>query len=109
MKHRGNGRLGCSVMEKQCLKCRYRSNHSILFTMGTESKFMNPTQSTTLPVVAGQIPAVPLTLEGYATLHQMMRFRWTAWRSVALSDRREITAEASRLLSGMEAKADGQS
>jgi hydrogen peroxide-dependent heme synthase len=74
-----------------------------------QGKFMNPTQTATLPVAAGQIPAVPLTLEGYATLHQMMRFRWTAWRSVTENDRRQITAEASQLLSGMETKADGQS
>jgi hypothetical protein len=28
---------------------------------------MNPTHPATLPVAAGQLPAVPLTLEGYAT------------------------------------------
>jgi hydrogen peroxide-dependent heme synthase len=27
-----------------------------------------------------EIPEVPLTTEGYSVLHQMMRFRWTAWR-----------------------------
>jgi len=70
---------------------------------------MNPTHPTDLPVAAGQLPAVPLTLEGYATLHQMMRFRWTAWRSLAENTRREIAAEAASLLAGMEAKADGQS
>jgi chlorite dismutase len=70
---------------------------------------MNPTHSETVPVAAGQLPAVPLTLEGYAMLHQMMRFRWTAWRSVAENDRREIAAEAAQLLAKMEDKADGQS
>src|SRR5208337_5377 len=70
---------------------------------------MNPTHPETLPVAAGQLPAVPLTLEGYATLHQMMRFRWTAWRSTSDNARREIAAEATRLLAEMEGKADGQS
>jgi hydrogen peroxide-dependent heme synthase len=51
------------------------------------------------PGCAAQLPAVPLTLEGYATLHQMMRFRWTAWRSTLAEDaRREIAAEAATVL-----------
>ena len=70
---------------------------------------MNPTHPPTFPVAAGQLPAVPLTLEGYATLHQMLRFRWTAWRGLSESARREIAAEASRVLSEMEEKTDGQS
>ena len=70
---------------------------------------MNPTDPATFPVAAGQLPAVPLTLEGYATLHQMMRFRWSAWRSLPEKDRREIAAEAAQLLAQMEAKTDGQS
>jgi chlorite dismutase len=70
---------------------------------------MNPTHSATLPIAADQLPAVPLTLEGYATLHQMMRFRWTAWRALAERDRRDIASEASRVLGEMEARAEGQS
>jgi chlorite dismutase len=70
---------------------------------------MNPTHPATLPVAAGQLPAVPLTIEGYATLHQMMRFRWTAWRALAGNARSEIVAEATTLLAAMEAKPDGQS
>src|SRR5580704_3208994 len=54
------------------------------------NKSMNPTHPATLPVAAGQLPAVPLTVEGYATLHQMMRFRRTAWRALPEKDRREI-------------------
>src|SRR6266851_1443011 len=76
-------------------------------------KSMNPTHPATLPIAPGQLPAVPLTLEGYATLHQMMRFRWTAWRSTAENARREIAAEAANLLAEMEAesteKSGGQS
>jgi len=70
---------------------------------------MNPTHPPTLSVAAAQLPAVPLTLEGFATLHQMMRFRWTAWRALAENDRREIAAEAAKLLGAMESKSDGQS
>jgi len=70
---------------------------------------MNPKHTATQPVGAGQLPAVPLTLEGYATLHQMMRFRWTAWRATSDNARRDISSEAARLLSKMEAKTDGQS
>jgi hydrogen peroxide-dependent heme synthase len=32
--------------------------------------------------VATDLPAVPLTLEGYSVLHQMFRFRWTEWRKL---------------------------
>ena len=70
---------------------------------------MNTTHPVAAPVEAGQLPAVPLTLEGYATLHQMMRFRWSAWRALAEGHRREIAGEASALLAEMETKSDGQS
>jgi len=70
---------------------------------------MNPNHPETLAVAAGQLPAVPLTIEGYATLHQMMRFRWTAWRALSENDQREIAGEAAKLLGEMEARSDGQS
>ncbi len=70
---------------------------------------MNPSLPEPLAVAAGLLPAVPLTLEGYSTLHQMMRFRWTTWRALSENDRREISSEAAQLLSGMEGKSDGQS
>jgi chlorite dismutase len=61
------------------------------------------------PADAAALPAVPLTLEGYAALHQMLRFRWSAWRALAENQRREIAAEASLLLGQMETKPGGQS
>src|ERR1700681_1571856 len=70
---------------------------------------MNPSHPASVPVEASQLPAVPLTLEGYATLHQMMRFRWTAWRALSDKDRREIAGEAERLLAEMEGRTNGQS
>ena len=62
---------------------------------------MNPTHPPTLPVAAGQLPAVPLTLEGYATLHQMMRFRWTAWRALPENERHEIVNQAAEQFTAM--------
>jgi peroxiredoxin len=61
------------------------------------------------PEVASEIPAVPLTVEGYSVLHQMMRLRWPMWRALPISERSAIVAEASTLLSEMEARSDGQS
>ena len=70
---------------------------------------MNPTHPATAPIAAGQLPAVPLTIEGYATLHQMMRVRWTAWRALAERERRQIADEAATVLTQMEGRTAGQS
>jgi peroxiredoxin len=70
---------------------------------------MNPTQPASAPIAAGQMPAVPLTIEGYATLHQMIRVRWTAWRALANAERQQIADEATRVLVGMESRPNGQS
>jgi chlorite dismutase len=59
-----------------------------------------------------EIPAVPLTTEGYSVLHQMMRFRRGAWRALPESERSEIAQEAAAALGQMESKTtekDGQS
>jgi hydrogen peroxide-dependent heme synthase len=61
--------------------------------------------STSEQVVSGQtleLPAVPLTLEGSAVLHQMFRFRWSHWRALSAEARGRITAEAQRALAAME-------
>jgi hydrogen peroxide-dependent heme synthase len=47
-------------------------------------------------------PPVPLTIEGASVLHQMMRFRWPAWRVLAAADRDAIVAEAASALATME-------
>jgi hydrogen peroxide-dependent heme synthase len=70
---------------------------------------MNPAHHAVAPVEAGQLPAVPLTIEGFAVLHQMIRFRRGAWRELAADRRREIAAEAAALIEPMETKAEGQS
>ena len=56
---------------------------------------MNPIHPATVPATTAELPPVPLTLEGYAMLHQMMRFRWTAWRALPETDRRVIASDAS--------------
>ena len=56
-----------------------------------------------------EIPAVPLTTEGYCVLHQMMRFRWTAWRALPEATRSAIAQEAASALGEMEKNAAGQS
>jgi len=71
-------------------------------------------RTTTAPLVhtqtaSAEIPAVPLTTEGYSVLHQMMRFRWTAWRALTDAARSEIAREAASVLGEMEKNSSGQS
>ena len=56
-----------------------------------------------------EIPAVPLTIEGYSVLHQMMRLRWSAWRGLDRAKKTEIVQEANRLLGEWEQGKTGQS
>jgi hydrogen peroxide-dependent heme synthase len=58
---------------------------------------------------SAQLPEVPLTTEGYSVLHQMMRFRWTAWRALPEATRSAIAKEAVAVLGGMEQNPSGQS
>ncbi|MGH9501443.1 MAG: hydrogen peroxide-dependent heme synthase [Terriglobales bacterium] len=59
--------------------------------------------------VSDDIPPVPLTIEGYSVLHQMMRVRWAAWRSLAAAEQSAIVDEAAGVLAGMEKNSNGQS
>lgn len=61
------------------------------------------------PQAAAELPAVPLTTEGYSVLHQMMRLRRTAWRELAQAERSAIAKEAADVLSAMEKNSAGQS
>jgi chlorite dismutase len=47
------------------------------------------------------LPAVPLTLEGASVLHQMMRFRWTAWKTLTPAQQDAVLEEAAATLSAM--------
>jgi len=66
---------------------------------------MHPTR----PHVAADVPAVPLTTEGYSVLHQMMRIRWTAWRALPATEKSPIAKEASQSFAEMEKHSPGQS
>ena len=61
------------------------------------------------PQTASEVPAVPLTTEGYSVLHQMLRLRWSAWRALPASEKSAIAQEASEALAIMEKHAPGQS
>ena len=64
---------------------------------------------TVQPETAAEIPAVPLTIEGYSVLHQMMRINRAAWRALPDAQQMEIIAEASSALASMEQNNGGQS
>src|SRR5262250_632147 len=58
---------------------------------------------------SAEIPAVPLTIEGYAVLHQMFRFRWQTWRPMRPAHKAEIAGEAAGVLRRWEESTSGQS
>jgi peroxiredoxin len=47
-------------------------------------------------------PPVPLTLEGAALLHQMLKIKWPQWRALPHARRQEVIAEAGQALATME-------
>ncbi len=63
-----------------------------------------------LPKTASEgIPPVPLTIEGYSVLHQMMRIRWAAWRQLPSAEKTAIVDAAAAVLGKMETNTSGQS
>jgi chlorite dismutase len=58
---------------------------------------------------SNDIPAVPLTVEGYSVLHQMMRVRWPEWRNLRSAQKTEIVHEAVGVIGKMEQGSVGQS
>ena len=70
---------------------------------------MASTRSVHPQTASSAIPPVPLTIEGYAVLHQMMQFRWPAWPALPASARAEIVKEATDVLAKMELNQAGQS
>ncbi len=69
------------------------------------------TATTNAPPETGidHLPPVPLTVEGASVLHQMLRFRWTAWKGVDKTQKAEIAQEAAMALGEMERETGGQS
>ena len=70
---------------------------------------MTATRSARPQTASAEMPAVPLTIEGYSVLHQMMRFRWQAWRQISSVQKKEIAQDASRVLGEWEQAQSGQS
>jgi hydrogen peroxide-dependent heme synthase len=70
---------------------------------------MASTRSIRTQTVSTEIPPVPLTIEGYSVLHQMMRFRWSAWRPLRTSIKNDVVREAAAALARIEQNASGQS
>ncbi len=58
--------------------------------------------------VESALPPVPLTVEGSSVLHQMMRFRRAAWRSLSDGARASIADEAVGALAAMEKPFEGR-
>ncbi len=54
--------------------------------------------------VTPALPPVPLTLEGASVLHQMMRFKWGAWRHLPWAEQEEFLAQAVSVLNQVEHK-----
>jgi hydrogen peroxide-dependent heme synthase len=71
---------------------------------------MSSSRPVVLPkAVSDELPPVPLTIEGYSVLHQMMRIRWTAWRQLPAADKTALINEAAGVLARMETNSEGQS
>src|SRR5204862_3930458 len=70
---------------------------------------MSSTRAAHPQAVSTETPPVPLTIEGYSVLHQMMRVPWPAWRELSAAQKNEIVNEASTALAKMEQSASGQS
>jgi hydrogen peroxide-dependent heme synthase len=70
---------------------------------------MSSTRPIRTQATAAAIPPVPLTIEGYSVLHQMMRVRWGAWRQLGSGEKTEILDEAGAALAKMEQNAGGES
>lgn len=59
--------------------------------------------------VAGEIPPVPLTLEGWSILHQMFRIRWSEWTGLGAKERQAAIDEAVTAFRAMESGSHGKS
>src|ERR1700747_3167572 len=80
-----------------------------MFSERTSATVMTATRTARPQTLSTEIPPVPLTIEGYSVLHQMMRFRWSAWRLLRPAQKAKIVHEAGGLLSKMQQNPSGQS
>src|SRR5438270_9266454 len=58
---------------------------------------------------SADVPPVPLTIQEYRFLHQIMKFRWSARRELRDIQQNEIVSEAAAALAKMEQNSNGQS
>jgi peroxiredoxin len=58
---------------------------------------------------AMELPAAPLTLEGFAVLHQMFRVRHAAWKALDSTEQHRAISEAQELFASMGRREDGES
>ncbi len=63
---------------------------------------MSATTNARPQTAPASMPEVPLTVEGYSVLHQMMRFRWSAWHALSESHRASVLEEAQSVLQQIE-------
>src|SRR5258708_22362599 len=87
-----------------CILCPSPSSATMnLGSQNRMAKEKSMTATPTLPpqIASAELPAVPLTTEGYSVLHQMMRIRWSAWRALPAADRSAITQEAASVLGAL--------
>src|SRR5256714_13714111 len=70
---------------------------------------MSSSHATRSRVESAEMPPVPLTIEGYSVLHQMMRVRWAEWRKTSAQVKSEIVDEAGTLFARLEQNPVGQS
>jgi peroxiredoxin len=70
---------------------------------------MSSTHASRSRIESAEMPPVPLTIEGYSVLHQMMRVRWAEWRRLSGAAKAEVVNEAGTLLAKLEQNPAGQS
>ena len=56
-----------------------------------------------------EIPAVPLTMEGFAVLHQMFRIVRPRWRALGATEQKRVVSQAAALAEEMARRDDGES
>ena len=70
---------------------------------------MSATRTVRTETASAEVPPVPLTIEGYSVLHQMLKFKWSDWRPLRPAHKAEIAGEAAEVLKKWEESTSGQS
>lgn len=70
---------------------------------------MKAVDSPSGPKILADVPAAPLTLEGFGILHQMFRLRRQPWRAMPEPQRRQMVDDAVKTFTAMASREDGES